>query len=144
MANSPVDHSREEAYEILSDVPDPMGTGQRGMMSSIDFTKTAFAHPEIRYKGRHGDFLLTGDLYKAGEHWMLQIYCPVCSTPEAPHMLTIKSERKKIEFDANKGVSVEPFGCTWELPELVGSRREFGAGLCRFRVAIENNRAYDV
>lgn len=101
------------------------------------------AKPQIRYTGRYGDFVLEGDLYISPGGLLMHLYCPVCSTPEAPHNLSIKSENKQMSWDKERGISVSAFGCTWELPEANTRKLEFGLGLCPWKVTIENNRARD-
>lgn len=154
MARNAYDPQKEELNEIYADgvghVHGSMKSGGPGIASDTRLTKNAFAHPMIRYSGRYGEFVLTGDLYHmplpgGGSEMMLHIVCPVCSTPEKPHALMINARNKKIEYDNTRGVSVEAFGCTWELPTAgkAGSL-DFGMALCKWRVAIDYNRAYDV
>jgi hypothetical protein len=100
----------------------------------------------VQYHGRAGDFVLECDVYPGEQTgtFVVVLYCPKCSTPKAPHTLKITSDRKHIEFDAvTRKLSVEPFECTWELPEAANRRIAFGAGLCRWRVGISNNVARD-
>lgn len=134
---APFDPQREELYHIAGDAPDPSGlTDKRGMQASVQLNRSAIAHPLIRWRDR----VIEGDLYEMDGQLVLHILCPRCSTPEALHALLIKAGQKAIEWDAERGLlSVERFECTWELPE--GRRVEFGAGLCRWRVAIERNVA---
>lgn len=141
----------QELYSICDDVLDPAGTGQRGKSVGMEFTQTTIGKPVIldRASGR----FLTCDVYDMGAAGlMVNLYCPRCSTPEKPHSLSIKAERKRIDFDAHApgkyrnvhGVippgilNVEPFSCTWEYE---GESAKFGIGACNWRVAIENNVA---
>jgi len=151
MPKTAYDPAREELNFIAGDgLTHVHGSEEKGISSDTRLTKNAFAHPMIRYSGRFGEYVLEGDLYQmplaAGKsELMLHIICPVCSTPETPHALRVTSSMKKMEYDNTRGVSVETFGCTWELP-AAGSTPgalQFGMGLCKWRVAIENNRAYD-
>lgn len=146
MPQTPFDPQRERLETIVDDVLERQSANPNdgGMQLGYDLEKRALAHPQIRYSGRYGEFVLTGDLYPDPEGGlMLHIYCPVCSTTEKPHNLSIKSSRKKMEWDKDKGISVEAFGCTWELPEANERKMEFGMGLCRWRVVIDNNVARD-
>lgn len=145
------DPAREEINFIAGDgVARVHGSEERGIASDTNMTKNAMAHPMIRYSGRFGEFVLECDLYQmplaAGKsELMLHLICPVCSTPESAHALRITSAMKKMDYDNLRGISVEAFGCTWELP-AAGSTPgalKFGMGLCKWRVVIENNRAYD-
>lgn len=135
------DPRTESLYHIAGDVSDPSGVEPEkfGAQSSIDMTKSAIGHPLIRWRDR----IIEGDLYQIEGKLVLHVICPKCSTPEAPHALYIREERKGMEWNPETGeLSIEPFECTWELPE--GRRMEFGLGLCRWRVAIERNIARDV
>lgn len=134
------DPQRESLYHIAGDVPDPSGeSAQHGIQSSIDMTKSAIGHPLIRWRDR----VIESDLYLTDGRFVLHLICPKCSMPGAPHALYVRQERKDMDWKPETGeLSVEPFECTWELPE--GRRQEFGLGLCRWRVAIEKNIARDV
>lgn len=135
------DPQRESLYHIAGNVPDPSGVdpNQHGMQSSIDMTKGALAHPLIRWRDR----VIESDLYLVDGRFVLHLICPKCSMPGSPHALYVRQERKDMDWRPETGeLSVEPFECTWELPE--GRRQEFGLGLCRWRVAIEKNFARDV
>jgi len=140
---------------------DPSGTGLVGRASGVDLTNTAFAHPIIFYTGRFGDKLMMGDYYKMeGAPSYLSIFCPVCQ-----NSLRISEDNKRIEYDpdikpkfgtmreetilagleaSSLGglLSVERFGCTWELEPAL--RRSFGFAVCNWRVVIDNNIARDV
>ena len=125
----PYDPSKEEIYQIAGD-PD------HGLSSDMNLTNSAFAKPQIRYKGKAGDFVLSCELYKIGDELSLHLICPRCR-----HALMIKSSSKQMEYDKERGLSVEPFQCTWELPE--DQRVQFGIGLCKWTAVIENDRARD-
>jgi hypothetical protein len=145
---TPYNPRTEQLETLVDDVlerQDAGGPGAGGLSAGYDIRQTALAHPLVRYSGKFGEFVLTTDLYPDPEGgMMLHLYCPVCSTPEKPHNLRISSSRKKMEYDKNRGISVETFACTWELPEADTRKMEFGMGLCRWRVIIENNVARDV
>lgn len=76
-------------------------------------------------------------------HWM----CPRCHGGGVGHMSRIHSSRKQIDYDPSRRVAVggelnvEPFMCTWELGE--DRRMEFGLGLCRLVMVIDNSIAKD-
>lgn len=164
MTKPAYDPSREQLDFIAGDgagrTHGSMGSGG-GVATDTNMTKNAWATPMLRYTGRYGDFVIESELYRmplagGGFELMLHIMCPVCSTREKPHALRITSAMKKIEFDHARGVSVEKFGCAWELPDAApvagatnsnaqnqGNMVIKGRGLCPWRVAIENNRVYD-
>lgn len=135
------DPTKESLYHIAGSVPDPsaMEPEKLGMQSSLDMTKSALAHPLIRWRDR----VVEADLYLIDDRLVLHLICPKCSTAEVPHALYIREEQKAIDWRPETGeLSVERFECTWELPE--GRRMEFGIGMCRWRVAIDKNLAKDV
>jgi hypothetical protein len=165
MPNLPIKQN-EECFQIAGDET-------HGLSLTHDLTRRAYAHPLIRYTGKYGDFVLEGDLYLVGEgskrEYMLHLICPVCTpkhlvpctcteaerplcpscegtgeTKPAPHGLSIKSSQKAMSWDPVRGLSVERFGCTWELPAANAGRLEFGLGLCPWRVAIDHGIARDV
>ncbi len=105
---------------------------------------TPLGRPQIRYKGRYGDFVLEADVFPGKDlgTFEVHIYCPRCSTPELPHNNRITSERKAIEFE-NGLLSIEAFECCWELQQREGERIAFGAGLCRMKMGITKNVAKD-
>lgn len=140
MSERAFDPATESLYHIAGNVPDPSGeSAQLGIQSSIDMTKSAIGHPLIRWRDR----VIESDLYLTDGRFVLHIICPKCSTPEAPHALYVRQEQKDMDWRPETGeLSVEPFMCTWELPE--GRRMEFGIGMCKWRVAIEKNIARDV
>lgn len=158
MTKPAFDPAKEELNFIAGDgVGRTHGSMAGGVASDTRLTKNAFANPVLRYEGRYGKFVIESELYRmptptGGSELMLHIICPVCSAEKAPHALSIKSSLKRIEYDNQRGVSVEAFGCTWELPEagaVAGAtnsneqnRGNFiikGRGLCPWRVAIDNN-----
>lgn len=108
-----------------------IGLPEDGLWSSTRLIASADAHPVILWK----DKILQADLWLRGENTYIILYCPKCL-----HMLRIESARKKIEWDAEKGLHVEPFGCTWELADSDGREGERiigGLNLCRWTVGIE-------
>jgi hypothetical protein len=141
MSRQVIDPEKESLYHIAGEAPDPSGAEPelRGHQSSLDLTRSALAHPLIRWRDR----VIEADLYEMDSKLVLHIICPKCSTPEVPHALWVRQGQKDILWRPETGeLSVEAFSCTWELPE--GRRQEFGLGLCRWRVAIEKNFARDV
>ena len=127
----PYDPNKEELYHVSGDA-------DTGITTQANLTKSAMAQPQIRYSGKWGDYVMTAELYNQGGQLALNIICPRCH-----NSLWIRAERKKIEWDAVRGVSVEPFQCTWELGERGNERMDFGLGLCRWTAVIEDNRARD-
>lgn len=130
------DPEKEELFHISGDE-------DHGIAYDANLTKTAFAKPQIRYDGKYGRMVMTADVYRAGNgKFAVHIICPSCR-----HALWIKPEVKAIEFDKEKGLSVETFECTWEkgrgTDETAADRIEFGVGLCRAKLAIDKNTARD-
>ena len=119
----------EELFHVAGDM-------NTGISADVNLNKSAFASPTIRYSGRYGEFVLECELYKVGNELSLHLICPRCH-----NALWVRSTRKQMSFDFDKGFSCEPFECTWELPE--GRRMEFGIGLCRWKAVIDCNRARD-
>lgn len=81
-------------------------------------------------------------------HWM----CPRCHGGGVGHMSRIPSSRKKIDYDPRRMtevggcLNVEAFTCPWELGDAQagGNRRmEFGLGLCKLSLVIDNSIARD-
>jgi hypothetical protein len=131
----------EQLAYICGTTPDPSGRDPNliGHESKLDFTKSALGHPLIRWR----DKVIEADVYLDGEELVVHIICPKCSTPDVPHGLHIRASQKGVEYDAKTNtLSVEPFTCSWELPE--GRRQEFGIGMCKWRVAIDKNFAREV
>ena len=119
---------KEELYHVAGDA-------DHGIASDVSLSNSAWAKPQIRYSGRYGEFVLGCELYNLNGEMALHLICPKCR-----HSLWIKSSKKQMDFDKNKGLSVEPFMCTWELEER---RIEFGIGLCNWKAVINENRARD-
>lgn len=119
------DPNREELYRIAGDP-------EHGMASTMNLTRSAAGHPQIRYR----DKVITADVYIADGRLMVHLICPRCL-----NALKITDERKKMEYDARDNVlSVEPFACPWEMS---AHRTEFGVGMCRWTVGIDRNVARD-
>jgi hypothetical protein len=127
------DPKREELYHVAGDAPDPTGTGLSGRMSSMRLTQIALGHPLIRYKDR----VIEADVYEIHGRLMVHLICPRCL-----NALKITDDRKKMEYSVTENrISIEAFGCTWEMND--DRRMEFGVGLCRWRVGVTNNVARD-
>jgi hypothetical protein len=131
-----IDPQREELFDISGDL-------DTGVAATADLTKTAIGKPKVRYKGRHGDFVLTVDVYRMPDgQLLLHLLCPNCAAHGADkHALHVRQAAKQMDYNAQDGLSVEAFGCTWELPGEEG--RQFGLAMCRWRVAIDQNVARD-
>jgi hypothetical protein len=115
----------KELYEIRGDVADPAGTGLRGVEAGVDLTKTAAAHPQFFWRDR----VATTDLYEAGDHRMINFFCPQCG-----QSLRVESHKKEIRFEPGGPhggrLSVSEMRCTWPG--------------CGWHARIENNRAVDM
>jgi hypothetical protein len=113
------------------------------MLTGHDARRGRFAVVQIHYKGRFGEYMLESDVYKSDtEGFTVHMYCPVCSTKDAPHNMQITSARKKIDFDSERGISIEKFRCTWELPGPPGTS-VLDLKTCKFSIAVDNNVARD-
>jgi len=89
------------------------------------------------------DFVLTADVYAIpGEPLQVHLICPVCR-----HQLRVSEDRKKIDWDPQRSLlSIEPFKCTWEMPDAgdhVPGLISGGTSLCTWRVGIDKNVARD-
>ena len=118
----------------------------------------------VSYRGRHGQFDMTVDVYQLPESPIeCVLICPKCHGGQRGAGSRISSERKRIEFDRDHGrpytfvdgsqivynggsLSIEPFECMFEFDSnerhVIGQRAG-GANLCRMRMAIENSIAKD-
>lgn len=128
----------DEVYEAERKYP-KHGNFESGMAQDMRVDRMAEAHPVVKYK----DFLLDCDLYITPDRKELSLVliCPRCH-----NQLKISSANKAISWDG-KNVSVEPFECTWEMGRgtegTASDRIDFGMGLCRWRVGINNGVARD-
>lgn len=145
-------------------VADPTGRAAGlGAMSTHQLDKNKI-EVLVAYRGRHGQFDLTVDVYQLpGEPIEIVLICPKCQGGGRGAGSRITTERKRIEFDRDHGrpytfvdgsriaynggaLSVEPFECSFELNSTerhVVGQRAGGANLCRMRLAIENSIAKD-
>jgi hypothetical protein len=140
-----LEHLAGDAPAVIGKVDEAMRSG-RGIGTETDLSKTAIAHPMVRYK----DMVLEVDLYLepgapdlSSQYLHFIVLCPRCR-----NALTVRGDRKEIEFrpptaELPRGVlSCSPFKCTWEL-ESDGRRMEFGLGMCNWTVGIHKNVAKD-
>lgn len=151
----------KKIFEIKS-APDPTGAVRaRGIMPGFDLS-TGKVECVLHYNSRrHGrEFFLTADVYQQeGAPTYAVIYCPLCQ-----NTLRITADNKQLEWEPGAQVkvpgyrieeilgglnvpsmggrlSVEPFGCAWEVePDL---RRSYGFAVCPWRVAIDQNIVRD-
>lgn len=129
--NEAYNPNTEELFHVAGDE-------DTGVSADVKLTKTALDRPQIRYDGKYGNFVIGTELYEMNGELALHIICPKCRKA-----LWIKSSKKQMDWNPEDGISVEPFECTWETDESDQRRMEFGLGLCRWRAAIDNNRAKD-
>ena len=156
----------KDIFHVAGDVPDPSGTGMRGVAPGYRFTQTALGHPMLHYRLSTGEeIILEADVYALPEQPMyVHLICPRCLAAGRQVGLKIDQSQKGMSYDPRAAVapfpgwtreqmahalpggtggalSIEPFACTWEeAPEL---RRGFGLGRCGWRVAIDNNVVRD-
>lgn len=135
MARPAYDPSREDLYHVAGDM-------DTGVTTSANLTGGAAGHPQIRYSGRAGDFVMTADVYIADNEVMVHLICPKCR-----NALSIKNKNKQLDYNiVTQELSVEPFSCSWELGHSDATKNDhmdFGIGLCRHRMAIDKNVAKD-
>lgn len=114
---------------------------RRGMSSEMVNNETgATPQAQLSYRGRYAhpfpEKRLTCEIYAAEDgSLMVSTICVRCG-----HGLSITSQRKKIEWEPERGLFIEPFECTWELD---GERRIAGLSLCRARVAYDGKTVRD-
>lgn len=150
---------KREMVQLAGDAPDPTGRSNLRGVASTTRLDTSKLEVFVAYRGRTGQFDLTVDVYAIpGEPIEVHLICPKCR-----HQLRITSEMKKIEYElgadrpytfvdgssmpSNGGrLSVEPFQCTWEMPEAnahTPGLRTHGLTLCNLKLAIDENVAKD-
>jgi len=143
------DPTRSGLVDQTTRFRDPTGTGAVGASSGVNLDKTKDCTVVVRYK----DKLLELDVYAfPGAPMKLVLLCPRCG-----NALNIESDKKQMQLEkhapqqvgafVNEGrLSVEPFECTWELPDAgvhVPGIQSAGTSLCRWRVGIDKNIARD-
>lgn len=139
-----------ELVHICGDVPDPtaQNSGIRGSETHYDLAAGGrIGQVPVRYRSKSGaELLLTIDVYHhPGEPLEVLLLCPQCSTPAQQHQLRITSQMKHIDYDREKNVlSVEKFGCTWELDTAKPVGLIGNANLCGWSAVIDRNVARDV
>lgn len=134
------DPEREELFTIKDD-PMPPGMKNVGMSSKTDLTAGAIGHPLIRWR----DQVMEADVYAMpGEPMKVHIVCPKCHT-----FSWVKQEAKAMSYEPGRGdprnggeLNIEKFKCMGDNVE--GRRRDFGLGMCNWRVAIDKNIARDI
>lgn len=139
------DPQTEEPYFIAGDPEDKFRArgnpdDPTGMAAGYRFHKMGEANPQIRYK----DFLLTCDMYISPDKSEMQLVliCPRCM-----NQLRISSKDKDMHWDPEKGISISPFRCSWEIGRgtdgTADDRIAYGLGLCNWSVGVENGVAKD-
>lgn len=133
------DPSREELEHVSGDLPDDPGQGRLGL---FDLTKNAY-HVRVRYKNT----MIFCEVYPLpGEPLMVHWACPRCSGLNMKRMTRLLGARTKIEYDPHSQVedggrlNIAHFECPWEL-ESSGPRRQFGVGMCKLELVVDNNWA---
>ena len=109
----------EELFHIAGDQPDPSGSNLRGTSIGTDFTKTAIAHPMIRWRSR----VLEADVYAIDGQLLVHLICPKCKGG-----LHIRQAAKRMTLNGNQ-LSTERIACTFPG--------------CDWRVTIDSNYAKD-
>lgn len=111
--------------------------GDRGMSSSMmTGTPTVTLSYRGKHRGENSEKRVTCEVYEKEDGTLLvSTLCVRCSQG-----LSISSERKRIDFDRERGLFIEPFECTWEFD---GDRRIAGLSLCRARVAYDGKTVRD-
>lgn len=136
-----------DLVDICTDAKDPMGSGLRGTATQYNLGAGGLiGQPQVRYKDPSGfEFVLTCDVYQhEGAPLEVVLFCPRCSRPGVQHTLRISGERKAIEYDRVKGLlSIEPFGCTWEMDSSKPVGLISSSNLCGWKVGITKNVAKD-
>lgn len=151
------DARSQEVYTICGKDPDPTGSGLVGQSSQISLERAVIGRTLVKAEEGGQTVLLEVDVYPlaSGNGLELLVLCPRCR-----HQIRITSERKEISYELERTpawvtemalqleqpilavgeLSVEPFGCTWELDDGHG-RKRFGNSLCGWRVGIDRNVA---
>ena len=153
--------NKKEAYPIAGD------HSVRTSFTGANLTNSTLVKPIVLWRDR----LLTLDVYAVeGAPPYIILFCPLCRRrdPDSDHSLRICGDNKKIDLAINaipnipgfttpelvqylglpgtehlRGrISVETFGCSWESDPT--SKKEFGFGVCGWRVKIDDNIAREV
>ena len=112
------------------------GSTGLGMESKLDLQRTAIAKPQFRWSDPTGDRIYTCELYREGGVLMLHLICPGCGNENI-----VNGQHKAMEW-SNGLLSVEPFGCEWEL-DVFKQANTVGASLnlCGLWFGIDKGRA---
>ena len=116
---------------------------QQGVTAEHDLKQTAIAQVQLRYRGRQLTpppgcqyIEIECEVYRSPDgSLMVHSACPRCR-----HSITIDGTKKRVEYDPEKGLFVEAFGCPWEMGE---DHQDFGVGLCRLRLEYAGREARD-
>lgn len=138
------DHAQMMEEHVAGD--DPNLSQKVGI---FDLTRNAY-RVRVDYKGTnvYCEVYLHPDGSKE-VHWL----CPRCLCGGERRMSRISSSRKQIDFDPRRRtdvggeLNVEAFMCPWELGAMQAGgdrRQEFGLGLCKLVLAIDNSVAREV
>lgn len=133
------DPAREELEHVAGDDPD-----KSSGVSRFDLTQGALGRVRVRYR----DTAIFCEVYHhPGEPMQIHWMCPRCHGGGKGHMSRITADRKRIEYDPKAQrddggrLNVEAFTCPWELGE--DRRQDFGIGLCKLQLVIDNSVARD-
>lgn len=108
-----------------------------------DLKEGALAVVQLRYRGRQVTpppgcqyVEIECEVYRGPDGALLvHSVCPRCR-----HSIQIDGKNKRVEYDPEKGLFVEAFGCPWELTE---EEVKSGAWLCRLRLEYAGREARD-
>lgn len=113
----------------------------KGVTVEHDFRGLAIDQVHLIYRGRVAPppgmdhYELECEVYEVDGVLSVHSVCPKCR-----HTQWIDGTNKKIEYDRERGLFIEPFTCPWELGE---DRREFGFGLCQLSLVFDGKVARD-
>jgi len=114
----------------VKDVTHISGDPDQGIAVTHHLDKMVHASVTMVYTGQHAapfpKMEITCEVYKAGDVLSVHTVCPKCR-----HAQWIDGRNKQIEYDPDKGLFIESFGCPWEMDE---TRKEFGMSLCGLRL----------
>jgi hypothetical protein len=121
-----------ETMTKMNDMTHIAGDVDHGIEITHDLTQSAKAKVKLRYQ----ELVITCEIYEVGGELSVHTLCPRCH-----NALWISGRNKKIDYDPERGLFVEPFTCAWELPDDERSGREFGLGLCNLRMVYDGKVA---
>jgi len=137
------DPSKEELTTIVPDSREAYGPGYehgsvvKGASTTTDIKKAALAQIYFRFE----DKLVTCELYKAGDEFLLHMICPRCYGGGQGFASQVSSRRKAFGWNGHH-LDVEAFRCTWEADNDVGVSRQqnghvlIGNNLCNLRIGL--------